>query len=320
MAGEIHELDLVRALRAIPESLRGWQTETQTVKCRSCHAVSVFAAGRVGQNCEFCGSPELVDYEELKSPLRPQSLMPFQVDKAKVRRLIKGFYASKWLAPGALRKSAAIENVRGVYIPYWTFDARVDCPWTADSGTYYYTTETYRDSDGTTKQRQVRHTRWRPASGRVREFFDDEPVPGTQGVDPKLLRQIEPFPNQELVAYDTAYLSGFIVEHYQVVLLDAARQARSSIESKLRRLCGSEVPGDTHRNLVINPTYRDQTFKHILVPVWLLSYNFKGTSYQVLANGFTGALAGRYPKSRWKIFFLVLFAALALGAFALFAG
>jgi hypothetical protein len=66
------------------------------------------------------------------------------------------------------------------------------------------------------------------------------------------------------------------------------------------------VPGDTHRNLRIDPDYSGQTFKHILVPIWLLSYTFGARTFQVVANGYTGALAGRYPKSPWKILFAVL--------------
>ena len=74
--------------------------------------------------------------------------------------------------------------------------------------------------------RQVRKVRWEPASGHVSHFFDDEPVPGTAGSTRGLLRGVEPFPTKELVPYDTAFLSGFVVEHYQVVLVDAAKQSR----------------------------------------------------------------------------------------------
>ena len=174
--GEIEELDLARALREIPDEQRGWQTEKRTVQCQSCQAVSVFDPERVGQNCDFCGSPALVDYEEIKAPIRPQSLLPFKVTDASVREQIRKWYASKWLAPGKLKSRALIDTVHGVYIPYWTFDAQVVCPWDADAGHYYYTTETYREG-GQTQTRQVRHTRWVPASGHVEHFFDDEPVP-----------------------------------------------------------------------------------------------------------------------------------------------
>ena len=81
-------------------------------------------------------------------------------------------------------------------------------------------------NNGRTETRQVRHVRWEPASGVVDHFFDDEPVPGTQGVSLSLLKQVEPFPTTtELVPYSTGFLSGFVVEHYQVVLFDAAERS-----------------------------------------------------------------------------------------------
>jgi len=305
-SGEIEELDLVRALREIPEEDRGWQTERRTVQCRSCKAVSVFDPARVGQRCEFCGSPELVPYEEIKSPIRPQSLLPFRVADTAVREQIRRWYKSKWLAPGSLKTRALVDTVKGVYIPYWTFDAQVVCPWEADAGHYYYTTESYRDSKGNMQTRQVQHTRWEPASGVVEHFFDDEPIPGTRGVSLALLAEVEPFPTKELVPYDTSYLSGFVVEHYQVVLLDAAKASEEAMHEKLEQMCAAQIPGDTYRNLVIHPTFSAQTFKHILVPLWLLTYTYGAKVFQVLVNGATGRMAGEYPKSFWKVFFLVV--------------
>ncbi len=305
-SGEIREIPLVKTLREMPEELRGWKAEKRTVKCRSCQAISVFDPERVGQNCEFCGSPELVDYEEIKAPIRPQSLLPFKVSETQVRERIRSWYASKWFAPGKLKSRALVDTVRGVYLPYWTFDAQTYCRWWAQAGYYYYTTETYTDSQGRRQTRRVRHVRWEPASGRLEHFFDDEPVSGSRGVDVALLKSVEPFPTRDLVPYDTAYLSGFVVEHYQVVLLEAAQQARESMMDQLRSMCASQIPGDTHRNLQIFPEFSGETFKHILVPVWLLTYDYGRRKFQVVVNGSTGQIAGRYPKSFWKIFLLVL--------------
>jgi hypothetical protein len=306
--GAIEELDLVKALRELPDDSRGWQAEKRTVQCQSCKAVSVFDPQRVGQNCDFCGSPALVDYNEIKAPIRPHSLLPFKITQGQVREQIRRWYASKWLAPNKLKSRALVDRVHGVYIPYWTFDAHAVCPWTADAGHYYYTTESYRDNQGRQQTRQVRHTRWVPAAGEVRHFFDDEPVPGTQGVSHALLQQVQPFPTQELVPYDTAYLSGFVVEHYQVVLVDAARRSQQAMTERLREMSAAQVPGDTHRNLQIHPAFSGQTFKHILVPIWLLTYNFGAKPFQVVVNGYTGQMAGDYPKSFWKIAMLVLLA------------
>jgi Zn finger protein HypA/HybF involved in hydrogenase expression len=303
---KIKELDLEQALRALPREDPASRAARRSVQCQSCKAVMDYDPVRVGQNCEFCGSPALVDYKEIKSPITPQSLLPFKVSSADVRDSIRRWYGSKWFAPGALRSKALVDQVKGLYIPYWTFDAQVHCPWTAEAGYYYFVNEEFRDNQGRAQVRQVRKVRWERASGAIDHFFDDEPVSGTQGVPLDLLTQVEPFPTKELVPYDTGYLSGHVVEHYQVALVEAAERGREAMDRQLMALCGQEVPGDTYRNLNIGPQYSDRTFKHVLVPVWMLTYTFGRRTFQVVANGYTGVLAGRYPKSAWKIFFAVL--------------
>ena len=219
-----------------------------------------------------------------------------------LRRWLK----SQWLAPNRLARASLVDTVRSLYIPYWTFDADARCPWEAEAGHYYYVSVPHRDAQGRTVMRQERRVRWEPASGEIQHTFDDEPVPGSHGIDLGLLRQVEPFPTKELVPYDTAFLSGHVVEHYQVVLFEAANASQQQMHAKLEQLCAAEVPGDTYRNLVIHPVYSNQTFKHILVPVWLLTYDYGAKKYQVVANGYTGAIAGQRPYSAWKIFFLVV--------------
>jgi hypothetical protein len=304
--GKAVENDLVKALRELPDEQRGWDTERRSVQCRSCRAVMVYDPSRVGQNCEFCGSPALVAYTEIKAPIRPECLLPFKIPADRVRDNMRSWLKSHWLAPNRLGSASLIDTVHSLYIPYWTFDANVRCPWEAEAGHYYYVSVPHRDSQGRTVMRQERRVRWEPASGEITHTFDDEPVPGTHGIDLSLLRRVEPFPTQDLVPYDTAFLSGHVVEHYQVVLFDAANASEQQMHRKLEELCAAEIPGDTYRNLVIHPVYSNQTFKHILVPVWLLSYDYGAKKYQVVANGYTGVIAGNYPYSAWKIFLLVV--------------
>ena len=304
--GKVVELDLVTALRELPRDEQGWQTERRSVQCQSCRAVMVFEPDRVGQKCEFCGSPALVPYEEIKAPIRPQGLLPFKVDASRVRDDIRRWWRSKWFAPGSLSTRALVDTLRSLYIPYWTFDARVHCPWNAEAGYYYYVSVPGRDAQGRTVMRQERRVRWEPASGAIDHVFDDEPVPGTQGLPVDLLRGVEPFPTQEVVPYDTAFLSGHVVEHYRVVLVDAAQRSQEQMHAQLEQLCAAEVPGDTYRNLRIHPQYSGQTFKHVLVPVWLLSYDYGKRAFQVIVNGYTGKMAGKYPYSAWKIALLIL--------------
>ena len=302
-AGEhvVVEHDLVQALRGIPDDQRGWQAKKTCVKCQSCQAISVFDPEKIGQRCEFCGSTALVPYEELKEAFRPESLLPMKVSETQVRDAIRRWYGTRWFAPNQLKRAAFTDTVKGLYIPYWTFDAQVHAEWTAESGYYYYEEETYRDSQGEIKTRQVQKIRWEPSSGELNHFFDDELVPASRGVHAEVLRKIEPFPTKELAPYQPGYLSGWVVERYQIDLGTAAKAAREEMEEELRAMCAAQVPGDTHRNLQVNADFSGQTFKHILVPIWLLTYNYGRRTFQVVLNGYTAAIAGAYPKSWIKI-------------------
>ncbi|MBM3847607.1 MAG: zinc ribbon domain-containing protein, partial [Verrucomicrobia bacterium] len=193
-SGLIVEHDLASALRSVPEEGRGWRAEKHSVKCRSCQAISVIDASRVGQRCDFCGAAQLIPYEQTKAPISPESILVFKLSEPQVREAIRAWYGSHWLAPGKLKSRAMTDVVKGLYIPYWTFDAHADASWTAESGYYYYEMEQYRGPDGKTLTRRVQRVRWEPSAGHLQHFFDDELVPGTKGVHEKLLRQVEPFP------------------------------------------------------------------------------------------------------------------------------
>lgn len=276
------------------------------VRCRHCEAVMERSGATIQSSCDFCGSPELVEYEASGEWIRPESLLPLVVPKERAYQLLRQWLGSRFWAPNSLKRSSLVDRLHGVYLPYWTFDAHADCPWTADSGTYYYETESYRDASGRTQTRQVRKVHWTPASGRVEHFFDDVCVPAGQGSDRALMRKIEPFPTADLVPYATDYLSGWQVEAYQLGLLDAARHGEALMVETLRSLCASQVPGDTYRNLSIRPTFSEQTFKHILVPVWIVAYQHRGRTWQSLVNGVSGKVAGRHPISWVKVAIAVI--------------
>lgn len=305
-SGTVEENDLLAALQSIPDDQRGWKAEKVSVKCQSCQAITVFDAGRVGQRCDFCGSSALIPVDQITAPIRPGSVLAFKVSENQVRDKIREWYGSRWFAPGRMSMGAHTDTVKGFYLPYWTFDAQVAADWAAESGYYYYETEYYTDSDGSQKSRQVQRTRWEPSAGHVDHFFDDELVPASVGAHAQLLRKIEPFPTHELAPYDPSYLAGWIVEQYQIDLLSAANAARQKMQRETEQMCAREVPGDTYSNLQVQADFSAQTFKHILVPVWLLAYNYDGRAFQVVVNGYTGAIAGNYPKSWIKITLAVI--------------
>ena len=279
--GAVLEMDLAQAL-AHPPTGRDWGAGKREVQCQSCHAISVFTDGRVAQRCDFCGSPSIIEHQSQGDAITPQSLLPFKLSDAQVRERIRAWYGSRWFAPNRLKNAALTDTLHGVYLPYWTFDAHVDAQWTAQAGYYYYETETYRDANGNTQTRQVQRTRWEPAAGRLAHFFDDELVPGTVGAQPQLLRQIEPFPTTtDLKPYSPEFVRGWTVERYQVDLRRAAALNQQDMDAKTRELCVRQIPGDTYSNLDVDARYAGRTFKHILVPVWIVSYTFGARHFQV---------------------------------------
>ncbi|NWF47352.1 zinc ribbon domain-containing protein [Hydrogenophaga sp. D2P1] len=304
-AGEILEHDLVAALKAVPQSARGLQQARRQVRCQHCQAISFFSAEQQGRRCDFCGSTALLPFDEGLDVIRPQSLLPFKVAEPDARNRLRQWYGSRFWAPNALKHRALTDTLQGVYLPYWTFDAHGAAHYTAEAGTYY------RDSQN---KQQVR---WRPVSGQVAHRFDDTLVCGSRGVHPALMRAIEPFPTtSELQAYDASYLSGWTVERYALDLAGAAQQGRERMLQGLRQLCAQDIAADTHRNLQLDARFDEQTFKHVLLPVWLVSYQYGAKTFQAVVNGYSGQVAGEYPKSWVKIALAVLLGLVLLAVFA----
>ena len=307
----IVEQDLRQAL-SHPAGGRGWgngagSPAKREVQCQNCQAISVFVDGKVASRCEFCGSPSIIDHPSLNDAITPQSLLPFKVSEAQVRTLLRQWYGSRWFAPNRLRSAALTDTLSGVYLPYWTFDAQASARWQAEAGHYYYESETFSDSKGQLQSRQARQVRWVPAAGSLTHFFDDQLVPGTVGVHPALLRQVEPFPTQtDLQPYSPEFVRGWTVERYQIDLGKAEQLNQQAMQQQMQALCGREVPGDTFRHLQVDARFDGRTFKHILVPVWLVSYTYGARSFQMVANGTTGAIAGEQPHSWVKISLAVL--------------
>ena len=215
------------------------------VKCRSCQAISVLDPKRQAQNCEFCGSAQLVAYEEAKPAFRPESVLPFKVSEPQARDRIRAWYGRLWLAPGALKRKALTDTVRGVYLPYWTFDARVDA-----------------DVDGrggplrTTRPRLTRRT-GRRARGRCGRCAGSPP-PGACSTSStttssarrwaSILRCCAASSRSRPASSDPTtpgYVAGWVVERYQIDLVAAAQRAREAMDRKVEALCAREVPGDT---------------------------------------------------------------------------
>ncbi len=171
-----------------------------------------------------------------------------------------------------------------------------------------------------TRTRQVRHTRWSPASGTVSRWFDDLLIPATKSLPPARLAALGPWDLAELTRYEPAYLSGYKAQRYQVDLaggFELAKQAAAPvIESDARR----DIGGDEQRVTRVSTRYSAVTFKHLLLPVYVGAYRFRDRVFQVVVNGRTAEVQGERPYSFWKIFFFVLALVLLAVALALVFG
>lgn len=298
---------------------RGYGTPVTQVACNECGANVSVSPGEQTAKCAFCGSHKVLAQEAAGTAIRPESMVPFRVDKAHANKTFGEWLGSLWFRPNDLKKMAQLQEMGGVYIPYWTFDSWVQSNWTADAGYYYYETEWYTDANGDQQSREVQRTRWEPASGWRRDFFDDVLICASKGLPEGLVKQFQTFNTQELVPYQPHFLAGWRAEVYAIDLMPAWAVAQEKMADTQRSRCSSDVPGDTQRNLHVNNQFSSVTFKHVLLPIWIAAYRYKGKPYQFLVNGQTGEVVGKAPWSFWKIFFFILaLVAIAVTAYLIY--
>lgn len=321
--GMVVEHDLFAALRRTKPRWHLGQAAKQ-VKCNECGAIVEFPDGIVATKCSFCDSPHVLAQEARADLIAPESLVPFAIDRGAAVTSFKTWLGGLWFRPSDLRSKADISELRGVYVPFWTFDCEVTSHWTADAGYHYYVNESYTTTENgrrVTRTRRVQRTRWEPASGTRHDSYDDWLVCASQGVPGDLVDRMDDFDTGGLVAYAPQYLQGFLAESYALDLRAAWERGRAGIgESQVGR-CASDVPGDTHRDLRASHQFADATFKHVLLPIWIAAFRYRGKVYRFLVNGQTGRVAGKAPWSVFKIAALVVvLVAVAVGVFLLLRG
>lgn len=287
--------------------------ERQTVKCPGCGAASQLAQNLTADRCPFCATPLIAGQAYAQRQIRPRAIAPFHITADEAHASFKKWISSLWFAPNALkRQHRSDSSLKGIYLPYWTYDSDSDTPYTGARGDHYYETETVY-VNGQRQTRQVRRTRWTPVAGQVQVSFDDVPVPATTSLPPDWLDGLEPWEMDRLQAYRDDFVSGFVVEAYQTGLEACFERAKSRMEDGIRHAIRRDIGGDEQRILTMHPHFFNISFKHILLPVWLSSYRYDGKTWRFLVNGQSGKVRGERPWSAWKIAFAVLGALLVLG-------
>lgn len=322
--GAAHRVEVAQAtiverpLDAVDAAERGFGRDVRVLECETCGARVTFEGVSTSEACPFCGSPGVLDQEANRYSIRPESLIPLEVGRGKVEASFGRWIGSRWFRPNALKKIKTYDAV-GLYVPAWTFDAEVHSAWSAQSGTYYYVNERYtaiENGRSVRRTRRVRKVRWWPSWGQRDDTYDDVLVIASRGIDAKLAKSLGAFGAEGLVPYSPAYLAGLRAEEYGIDLDEGFRRARAEIQATQRRRCAGDVPGDTHRALRVESEISGVRWKHVLLPMWSLTYMFRDEPYAVLIHGQTGRVVGRAPYSWVKIMLFVLAIGVVLAGIA----
>jgi DNA-directed RNA polymerase subunit RPC12/RpoP len=273
--------------------------------CQQCGAKFSVQSTAVNVDCAFCGSKNVNEEAFEHNYIQPTGIAPFTVSFDHAHEKFKHWIKKGWFHPSKLKQIAKADHIHGIYIPAWTYDANSFSKWSGQAGYYYYVTQSYTEN-GQVKTRQVRKVRWEPRSGSFQNSFDDVLVSASNGLKQSYLKGLEPFKLLDSINFNPELLVGWESEVYNVEVDKGYRIAEIEMDARNRSKASSALGGDTQRFLSVESKYSDQTFKLLLLPVWMASYTFKGKEYSFTVNGQTGKVYGKKPISAIKIILLII--------------
>ncbi len=308
----IKELDLKSALNAqLPQED---MEVTRVSKCPNCAAEVEFDPAVHAAECPFCATP-VVTGTGAHRHIKPRGVLPFQLSEPNARAAMTSWLGSLWFAPSGLQEYARKgRTMQGIYVPYWTFDADTKTRYEGERGTVYYETRTVV-RDGKPTKVQVPKIRWTRTRGRVARFFDDVLVLASKSLPKKYTDALEPWDLSALEPYTPEFLAGFRAEGYTIKLDMAFDEARALMARQIERDVKFDIGGDRQKISHLDTAVSDMTFKHILLPVWLAAYKYRGRTYRFVVNGRTGRVQGERPYSAMKITIAIILFFLAAAAF-----
>jgi predicted RNA-binding Zn-ribbon protein involved in translation (DUF1610 family) len=313
-ARSVSEQDYAAQLKRLAQHRRDEKPLTgvegiHEVRCDGCGANVAFQGTLTSTECAFCGMPiQREKVHDASDRVPVDGVLPFQFPQAKAKESLAQWVRTRWFAPTEFKTRGAEGKFSGLYVPYWTFDALTSNRYTGERGEAYYVP--VRTGKTTTMQRRIR---WYPASGSFRLPFDDVLVVAAKGLPLDLIRKLEPWPLARCKPFGPEFLAGYLAQTYDVPLDAGFLEARERMDEAIAAETRRQIGGDEQRVHSIRSDYDAITYKHLLLPVWLLSYRYKETTYRVVVNAVTGEVQGTRPWSAWKIAFFVLACLAVLG-------
>ena len=280
----------------------GEDAAVQTYICKSCGGEILSEATTAATACPFCGNPVVLS-GRVSGTLKPDYVIPFKQTKEQAIQAMKRFIGGKRFADRSFVRDNTLQEVKGIYVPFWLFDSNVD------AAVRYNATKTRRWSDSDYNYVETsRYDVYR--SGTMR--FENIPVDGSKKMADDLMDSLEPFFFDDAVDFQTAYLSGFLADKYDVTMEESQPRANERTKNSAKEALARDVRD--YDSLTLHEEHvqiHPDKAKYVLFPVWLLNTKHLGKTYTFAMNGQTGRFIGNVPVSKGKL--AGLFGAVTVG-------
>ncbi len=291
-----------------------WGEQQKQLICQSCGAQTIYDALETSAACPFCGSNQVME-ESVDTSIPPSGVCLFRITREQADQRFRSWIKKRIFVPSRAKKSASPDNFNGMYLPYWTFDSATVTAYRGEYGI----ARTVRDGKGNTKT----VVNWYPFRGVIDLFIDDELVTGTSRHDATLLRRVEPYNTHDSLPYEPEFMTGYCSERYSVGLEDAFQSAKKNMRSRIENeiISRERIAHGTNRVRLkhSSTTFRDVTYKYMLLPLWESKFTYKNKEYPFLVNGQSGKVGGKAPISPLRVLIAVAIGlALLLGLVFLF--
>ncbi|MBR2577640.1 MAG: hypothetical protein IKE38_01795 [Erysipelotrichaceae bacterium] len=275
--------------------------ELSVYACKSCGGAIMVDANTVATSCPYCGDPVVLQ-GNVRGDYKPSRIIPFALDKKAAKREYRQHLKGKFLLPKAFTNEAVIDEIKGVYVPFWLFDG------TANAQIWYDATKVRHWSDSDYNYTETSYYKLF-RSGRV--SFEEVPVDASSVIDDDLTQSIEPFDSREFKEFNANYLAGYLADKYDIDAHACQEKADERIANSTRSLFASTTAGyssviPTASRIMLNEGRQE----YVMMPMWLLNVKYDNKNYKFAMNGQTGKFVGDLPVDKVKMwgFGLGLFA------------
>ncbi len=280
------------------KSTKEWASQTKSLKCPNCGASVVLNKLEYSQNCPYCETALVGRSDEIEE-ISPDGIIPFKFSDLDASNKYVAGIKKKFFVPNAFKKAPPTENIKGVYIPCFSYDADTT---SAYRGTLA-TDHRYTDKNG----RSYTKTTYRNISGIHKQQNIDVIVETSSKLNQAQLQKILPFNMSDVVGFKQAFIMGYAVEHYESTVNDCKEVSNRIMEESIKKNILSKYSYDRVSSFSMETSYENEKYMYYLLPTYKCDYMYKNKKYTTFMNGQTGKVGGGYPKSPVKITFFVLF-------------